>query len=117
MNILAQENTSQGIAGILESAPTDEITAMFVVFVICMTVLTIAIAGFVTGTIQSIRIASIRARLVQQLAAQGMSPNEIQRLIQQSGVHSESRFAWPSRWQKAPAARPSMPGKPVASHN
>ena len=34
MNLLAQTQTTEGLAGILESAPTDAIMVMFVVFIV-----------------------------------------------------------------------------------
>ncbi len=56
INFLAQTE-SRGAASILESAPTDEIMVMCVVFIVFSTLLLVVVTYCVTSTVRAIRIA------------------------------------------------------------
>jgi len=114
MYLLAQSDASEAVAGILESAPTDEIMVMFVVFTVFSTLLLITITFCVTSTIQAIRIASINSKLTEKLVREGVPHDQVERLVRANNRRfSVPSIALPSRWRKAAARTQHTPGKPA----
>ena len=112
INFLAQTE-SRGAASILESAPTDEIMVMCVVFIVFSTLLLVVVTYCVTSTVRAIRIASIQAQLIEKLVKQGVPHEQIEKLVKANrpGI-SLPTVSWPSRWRQ-PESRVSTPGKPA----
>lgn len=113
MNLLAQTQ-SEGVVGILERAPTDEIMIMFIVFIVFSTLLLIVVTWCITSTIRSIRIASIHSQLTEKLVREGVPYEHIERLIRANG--RRIRFpivCLPSKWQRGESRMQQVPGKPA----
>lgn len=121
MNVLAQQEHYYGGSGfsrILESAPSHEIMVMVVVGIVFSTMLMIVLTVCVTNTIRSIKTASINSRLTEKLVKEGLSCEQIERLVRANsrrfylpGIPAKWK---PSKWQKAESLAQTTPGKPMA---
>lgn len=116
MNVLAQQENIGGLAGLLESTPTDAIMVMFVVFTVFSTLLLIAITFFVTHTIRSIKISAINANLTERLVKEGVPHEQIERLVRANNRRFPS-IILPSKWKKAGNTAQQVPGKPHPIHS
>jgi len=114
MNLLAQNEVTNGLPRLLESAPTDEIMVMFVVFTVFTTLLLVTVAICVTHTVRTIKVASINARLTEKLASQGIPMEQVEQLVRANQRRPIlPRLSMPSRWRKAQTRGVTMPGKPA----
>ncbi len=116
MLLLAQN--ASGFEAILDKLGPDELVPFCAIAVVFGTGLLVVITVCVTSMISSIRIASINARLVERLAEQGMSPEEIEQVVKTSVLSDEDdrgcrkiarRGAWRRAEQPLPTERPHKP--------
>jgi hypothetical protein len=97
----------------LDRFPTDEIMVMFIVAVVFSTLLLVSITWFVTGTIRTIHIAAVNARMAEKLCQQGIPSEQVERIVRSNWRRGRLFGRWrspvASRWQMPSGA----PGKPV----
>ena len=110
MMVMGQQDSANRIAGLLESAPTDEITLIVIVFLLTVSALIIAVTFCITSTIRVVRITSINADLAEKLVKQGVPHDQVERIV---SANQRTPLSFPCRssgWR-----RPESPlnGKPA----
>ena len=108
MPILAQD-----VDVFLDKFAPGDLIAFFAITVVFTTGLLVVITICVTTMISSIRIASINAKLAEKLAQQGMSPDEIQQVINHSSKRPDPGKL-PRPWRRAEPLQSETPGKPAS---
>ena len=96
---------------------SEHVFVLLLVIVGCLTTVVISCVTAFSKMIQTVRVASIRAKLMNQLVDRGYSSAEIRELVEATGTRSQcwtqATPAPPSRTPESPAFVNVPPAKPI----